>query len=92
MTQAPPTVPPLYREFTQQAQIDAQYNTSLTLPDAAAPGRHYVERAQHARATLVCTLDIPFGPTVHETLDIFPAAQANAPVFVFIHGFDQQRI
>ena len=45
-----------------------------------------MERAQHARATLRCTLDIPFGPTLHETLDIFPAAQANAPVFVFIHG------
>ena len=86
MTQATPGVPPLYREFTQQAQIDAQYNTSLTLPDPAAPGRHYVERAQHARATLRCTLDIPFGPTLHETLDIFPAEQANAPVFGFIHG------
>jgi len=86
MPQATPAVPPLYREFTQQAQIDAQYNTSLTLPDPAAPGRHFVERSQHARATLRCTLDIPFGPTLHETLDIFPAEQANAPVFVFIHG------
>jgi arylformamidase len=86
MPQATPAVPPLYREFTQQAQIDAQYNTALTLPDPAAPGRHYVERAQHARATSRCTLDIPFGPTLHETLDIFPAEQANAPVFVFIHG------
>ena len=82
----PHAIPPLNREFTQQAQIDAQYNTTLTLPDPAAPGRHYVERAQHARATLRCTLDIPFGPTLHETLDIFPAEQANAPVFVFIHG------
>ena len=52
MSQATPT---LYREFTQQAQIDAQYNTSLTLPDPAAPGRHFVEQAQHARATLRCS-------------------------------------
>jgi arylformamidase len=86
MSQSTPTAPALYREFTQQAQIDAQYNTSLSLPDPAAPGRHYAERAQHARATLRCTLDVPFGPTLHETLDIFPAEQANAPVFVFIHG------
>ena len=86
MSQSTPAVPSLYREFTQQAQIDAQYNTSLTLPDPAAPGRHFVEQAKHARATLRCTLDIPFGPTLHETLDIFPAEQANAPVFVFIHG------
>jgi len=76
----------LYRDFVSQAQIDAQYNPSLPLPDAAVPGRHYVERAQQARAELHCHLDVPYGPTVHETLDIFPAAAPNAPVFVFIHG------
>ena len=76
----------LYRDFVSQAQIDAQYNPSLPLPDAAAPGRHYVAQAQRARAQLPCTLDVPYGPTVHETLDIFPAAQPNAPVFLFIHG------
>lgn len=79
-------MPLLYRDFASQAQIDAQYNPSLVLPDASAPGRHYVAQAQRARAQLPCTLDVPYGPTVHETLDIFPAAQANAPVFVFIHG------
>jgi arylformamidase len=77
---------PLYRDFVSQTQIDAQYNPSLPLPDAAAPGRHYVERAQQARTQLRCNLDVPYGPTVHETLDIFPAAEPDAPVFVFIHG------
>lgn len=79
-------MPLLYRDFESQAQIDTQYNPSLVLPDASAPGRHYVAQAQRARAQLPCTLDVPYGPTVHETLDIFPAAQANAPVFLFIHG------
>ncbi len=76
----------LYRDFTTQAQIDAQYNPSLPLVDQTAPGRHYVERAQQARTQLRCELDVPFGPTLAETLDIFPAAVPNAPVFVFIHG------
>lgn len=79
-------MPFLYRDFVSQAQIDAQYNPSLALTDAAAPGLHYVEKAQQARTQLRCTLDVPYGPTVHETLDIFPADQPNAPVFVFIHG------
>lgn len=79
-------MPLLYRDFESQAQIDTQYNPSLVLPDASAPGRHYVAQAQRARAQLPCTLDVAYGPTVHETLDIFPAAQANAPVFLFIHG------
>lgn len=77
---------PLYRNFSTQAEFDAQYNPSLELPDAAAPGRHFVAMAERARATLPCVLDVPYGPTREETLDIFPAAQANAPVFVFIHG------
>jgi arylformamidase len=77
---------PLYREFSVQAEFDAQYNPSLALPDPTAPGKHFVATAERARATLACTLDVPYGPTLDETLDIFPADQPNAPVFVFIHG------
>ena len=77
---------PLYRDFQNQAQIDAQYNPSLALVDTAAPGQHFVEVAQRARSQLRCTLDVPYGPTLDETLDIFPADAPNAPVFIFIHG------
>lgn len=77
---------PLFRGFGTQAEIDAQYNASAAVADAAAEARHYVERSALARGTLPCTLDVPFGPTLAETLDIFPAEQPGAPVFVFIHG------
>ena len=77
---------PLYREFSAQSEFDAQYNPSIALPDPNAPGRHFVESAEHARSTLPCVLDVPYGPTLEETLDIFPADQPSAPVFVFIHG------
>ena len=77
---------PVYREFATQAQLDAQYNPSIALSDPTAPGRHFVALAQQTRAKLRCTLDVPFGPTLPETLDIFPADVPNAPVFVFIHG------
>jgi arylformamidase len=79
-------MPALYRDFDTQAQIDAQYNPSLLLKAGDNPGQHYAEQAHIARSTLRCTLDVPFGPTLAETLDIFPADQANAPVFIFIHG------
>lgn len=81
MTQAP-----LYRDFFDQAQIDAQYNPVIGLDDPAQYGRHYAEQSRLARERLRCVLDVPFGPTLAETLDIFPAEQPNAPVFVFIHG------
>lgn len=79
-------MPPLYRTFENQAQLDAQYNPSLSLSDPAEPLRHYVAQAQRARAQLPCLQGIAYGPTKAETLDIFPAASPNAPVFVFIHG------
>ena len=77
---------PLYRNFSVQSEFDAQYNPSAALPDPAAPGKHFVATAERARTELACTLDVPYGPTLDETLDIFPADQPNAPVFVFIHG------
>lgn len=79
-------MPKLYRDFDTQAQIDAQYNPSIALPDPSAPGKHFAAQAEKARSTLKHHAGIPFGPTVHETLDIFPADVPNAPVFVFIHG------
>ena len=76
----------LYREFTEQAQIDAQYNASLQCANVAAEMRHYVEASQRAREHLPCTLDLHYGPTLAETLDVFPAAKSLAPVLVFLHG------
>ena len=94
----PPRSPPmqatqatayLYGGFATQPEIDRQYNPSLGLADATAPGRHYAEASAQARSRLPQHVDIPFGPTRAETLDIFPAATTGpggAPVFVFIHG------
>ena len=79
-------MPQLYREFTSQAQIDAQYNPALHLPDPGAPGRHYAQQSAMAREQLPCVADVRYGPTLVETLDIFPATVPNAPVLVFLHG------
>lgn len=79
-------MPPLYRAFTTPTQIDAQYNTQLSVADAAAEARHYAELSSETRARLRCRLDEPYGATLDETLDIFPADQPGAPVFIFLHG------
>ncbi|MDO9143585.1 alpha/beta hydrolase [Rhodoferax sp.] len=76
----------LYREFASQAQIDAQYNPAIKLPDPLVPAKHYIAQSALARQNLRCVLDVPYGPTLAETLDIFPADVPNAPVFVFLHG------
>jgi arylformamidase len=75
----------LYRDYTSQAQLDAQYNASAAVADAPAYFKDYAQRSLETRRTLPCELDVPYGATLDETLDIFPAGR-DAPVFVFIHG------
>jgi arylformamidase len=76
---------PLYRDY-DQATLDVQYNARGTVPDIMPILRAYAAQSAAARATLPCVLDVRFGEHADETLDIFPAAQPDAPVFVFIHG------
>jgi arylformamidase len=76
----------LYRHFSSADEIDAQYNAGAAVADSAERLRRYAEQSTQARARLRCTLDIRYGPTRAETLDIFPAGRPGAPVFVFIHG------
>jgi arylformamidase len=79
-------IKPLYQSFLTQAQIDAEYDASKSVSDPAMQMFHYTEQSALARRTLRCTLDVPYGPTRAETLDIFSPEKSNAPVFVFIHG------
>ncbi|SFC05897.1 arylformamidase [Polaromonas sp. OV174] len=76
---------PLYRDF-EQAELDVQYNARGTVADIMPILREYAEQSAAARAALPCVLDVSFGDHPDETLDIFPAAQPDAPVFFFIHG------
>lgn len=72
--------------FTAQADIDAAYDPFRRAHDAAAINRHFAERSEEARRLLAPRLGVPYGATLAETLDIFPAARPGAPVFFFIHG------
>ena len=76
----------LYRQFATQEEIDQQYNIEVAVGDMRPYVEWFVNGSARARDELDCVLDVPFGPTRDETLDIFPAAEPNAPVLVFIHG------
>lgn len=76
----------LYRDFTSSAEIDAQYDVDRTVADYGAYALHYAETSRVTRQRLRHERDVPYGATPAETLDIFPAARAAAPVFVFLHG------
>ena len=75
----------LYGDFTTQEEIDRQYDIESVL-DMPPYIQWLVEGSAKARADLDCELDVPFGPTLDETIDIFPASRPGAPILVFIHG------
>jgi arylformamidase len=76
----------LYRQFSKQEELDDQYDTARSVSNPGAYAEFFVKESAKARNDLNCTLDVRFGPTIEETLDIFPAKDPNAPIVVFIHG------
>ncbi len=78
----------LYRDYKTLDEIDAQYNLAMAVPEAAAITERWTSDSAKARDSLESVLSVPFGPTLEEYLDIFPAKPegGKAPVHLFIHG------
>jgi arylformamidase len=75
----------VYGEFTQ-AELDEALNARGTAPDFDEVLRRYDEDSARVRARFPGRLGVAFGPSADETLDIFPAERADAPIHLFIHG------
>jgi arylformamidase len=74
-------------QLDDPAWLDAQYNNRARVPDALAVLDKWAQASVLARdGSPRKRLDIAYGDGPKETLDIFPAAQPNAPVLVFVHG------
>ena len=77
---------PLYLSFRTQAEIDEQYDVESSVPDFGRYVDFFLSNSARVRKELGPRLDVPFGPTTAETLDIYPAARPDAPIHMFIHG------
>ena len=66
--------------------INVQYLPRLTVPNADEYLDKSARRSARARKKLSCNIDVAYGDTPGQTLDIFPAATKGAPVHIFIHG------
>jgi len=76
----------VYGEYATQEELDAQYNLTAMLPEAAARYEEFCWReSEGVRAELDHRLDVPFGATLAEHVDLYPA-NGNAPVLVYVHG------
>lgn len=68
------------------AWLDTQYNNRARVAEAPRILERWANASALARAQSDCVLDVPYGAAPSETLDVFRAEPADAPVFVFIHG------
>ena len=79
------TGPRVYLDY-DQAALDAAYDQSVYAPNQ----REVQGRMRRASAEVRRRLGAPqrhaYGPSTIEQLDVYPAARANAPIHVFIHG------
>jgi arylformamidase len=77
--------PKVWLDYTQK-ELDDQYNQRKLVPDADDYMARHGVLSEKVRGELQGFIDVPYGPTEDEKLDIFPAPQAGAPVVVYYHG------
>jgi arylformamidase len=75
----------VYRGYSAE-QLDRQYNARAAVPDCEKIFENWRARSADYRKRSVCELDVPYGSSARETLDLFIPARTSAPVLVFIHG------
>src|SRR3989475_13154603 len=76
----------VFRDYGR-ARLDREYDNRAKVKDAPEGLERYARESAKARAEISGRLDVAYGPSPGETLDVFPApGSAPAPVHVFIHG------
>lgn len=73
-------------QLRDPAWYDAQYNNRARVPEAAPILARWTEASALARQGLRGEIDVPYGDSAAERLDVFAADRAGAPVLVFVHG------
>ncbi len=81
--------PKVWGHYTQ-AELDAQYDQATLSTDADQRRNREFKEAESARVRALLAdqsmLDVAYGPSAAERLDIFCAQQPRAPIQIFFHG------
>ena len=78
-------MPALYRGM-DRAQLDAAYNNGAAVPERDAIIADWRARSATVRRECQGRLDLQYGDSPRERVDLFLAANPNAPTLAFIHG------
>ena len=75
----------VYLNYNQE-ELDEQYNNRQRYPEFSKTFEDWEKWSAETKKNLPAQFDVPYGDQLCETLDIFPAAEANAPIQVMVHG------
>lgn len=75
----------VYKGFSKD-ELEYHYNPQLSVPDHPQLAEARRTKSQLARESLQAWLNVPYGNSPRQVLDIFPADSSLAPVLLFIHG------
>jgi len=70
----------------KKTNYDLLYNPRLVVTDYQEIFDRWDRESERARASLDCYLDVPYGPTDPETIDIFRAHGKCKGLLVYVHG------
>jgi arylformamidase len=66
--------------------LEQQYNNRLAVPDCADFLADWTQRSANYREKSKGHLNLSYGRSEREILDIFPATSDSAPIHIFLHG------
>ncbi|MEX0806716.1 MAG: alpha/beta hydrolase [Candidatus Binatia bacterium] len=75
----------VYKGFRQD-EMEYQYNPRESVPEYPQLAKKRAEQARKVRDTAKSWLDVPYGSSRREILDIYAADQPGGPVLIYIHG------
>ncbi len=75
----------VYKGFNKE-EMEFHFNPRTAAPDYERWAMEREEASLRVRRTLKSWLNVPYGNSPRQVLDIFPAEKPGAPVLVYIHG------
>jgi arylformamidase len=69
-----------------QVELDAAYDQTVYAPMLSQYNKRFASSSETTRQRLGAPKRFAYGPTPIEGLDVFAARNANAPIFVYVHG------
>ncbi|HEV8725583.1 MAG TPA: alpha/beta hydrolase [Candidatus Binatia bacterium] len=76
---------PAYKGFRQD-EMEFQYNPRVSVPEFPELARIRSAQARKVRDSAKSWLNVPYGSSPREILDIYAADKQGGPVLVYIHG------